>query len=231
MLIMVDGIDGSGKSTVIEAWREALTKDGKKIFSVKEFCLTRGRLPLPEDAADADVIFSAEPTNVWIGAAIREEMIKSDANYSAAAVATAFSLDRLVLYSRFLNPARESGKFIIQDRGVSSSIAYQPIQSPDIDLDFVLSLEGNKFAMEHAPDVLFICNVSAEVAWKRLAERALKKDDAIFERREFLEKLVARYRSDWFRKLFESRGTKVVVFNGEADMDTMKEEAQKMLPL
>ncbi|MBF8280865.1 MAG: thymidylate kinase [Candidatus Magasanikbacteria bacterium] len=229
MFIMVDGVDGSGKSTVIGAWREMLTEKNQRLFDLKDFCKKNGRLPLPKDGADADVIFSGEPTSVWIGGAVREEMIKTGANYSASAIATAFSLDRLVLYSRFLNPLRASGKLIIQDRGVSSSIAYQPIQSPDIDLDFVLSLEGNQFALEHKPDVLLICQVTPETAIQRLSGRTDKKDNAIFERAEFLAKLAARYESDWFRELFEARGTKVMVFNGETDLVTMKKEARDKL--
>jgi len=221
MFIIIDGLDGSGKSLIVNGLAEHFKNQGKKVFELKEFWKTSNSLPEPEELFGYDVIITAEPTYSMVGIAIRQEIIKNhNRNYSVLATATAFSLDRLILYKRIIIPLLEKGKIIIQDRSVTTSIVYQPIQAEPLSLAKVLGLEGNRLALENRPDLLIIADVNAEVCAERLAARSDKKDNAIFENLAFQKKAYKRFKSKWFRKLFEERGSKVVYL----DADKSKQE-------
>jgi dTMP kinase len=228
--VIIDGLDGSGKSLIVNGIAEHLKAQGKKVFELKEYWKTSSSLPEPEELFDYDVIISAEPTYSFIGRAIREEIIRhNERNYSVLATATAFSLDRLILYKRIIIPLLERGKTIIQDRSVTTSIVYQPIQAEPLSLKKVLNLEGNSLALEHRPDLLIIADIKAEVCIERLGKRDDKKDNAIFENLGFQKKAYKRFRSKWFRKLFEERGSKVVYLDADKSKQEVVDGAIRLL--
>ncbi len=229
MFIMIDGIDGSGKSTIMNAWTEQLISEGKSVFNIKDYWNKHHSHPQAEELQTYDVIISAEPTTVWVGAAIRQEIIANDTNYSALATAAAYSLDRHILYTRLLIPLLQAGKIVIQDRGVSTSLCYQPIQDSDLSVERVASLEGNALALDHRPDHLIIADVDVEKALDRLGGRHEKKDDAQFEKKEFLEKAKQSFLSETFQKNFLSRGTQVHTLNTDENIDIMKTKAIELL--
>lgn len=229
MFIMLGGIDGCGKGFIAKIIAEEFIKRGMKIFDLREFEKKEKKIPEFKEVKNADVYLSAEMTYAWIGAALREEITrKSNRTYSAESAAHAFALDREILYKRFIIPARNAGKIIIQERGVESSIAYQPIQDDSIALDDILALPGNQLALQNAPDILIIPKLSAETAIKRLAARSEKQDGSIFERLDFLQQLAKRYYSADFKKIFEDRGTKVVYINTEGTLEETRESAKKL---
>jgi thymidylate kinase len=122
-------------------------------------------------------------------------------------LAHAFSLDREILYKRVMIPALQSGLYIFQERGVVSSLVYQPVQER-IQLSELLRLAGNKLALQYAPHLLIIATVKPETVVKRLGTRE-KKDNSIFDTLSFQRRLDERYRSDWLKLLFERHGSKV----------------------
>lgn len=228
MFIILDGIDGSGKTTIIKTWADYLEKQGKKVFNLVDYWKENEKHPKAEDLMEYDVIISGEPTHAWIGKAIRDEIIQSGNDYSAKATAEAYSLDRLILYKRVVLPLLNAGKIILQDRGVSTSLCYQPIQG-NISMDFVANLSGNIFALEHAPDYLVIANIPADIAMKRLNVRYGKKDNAIFENKPFLEKAQIQFLNPEYQKYFTDKGTKVEVLNVNTEIDIMKTNALDLL--
>lgn len=222
---MVDGIDGSGKSTIVRAIVDELGQN-KRVFDISEWSKKNHALPSLEDCEQADIINSTEPTYAWVGAAIRGELIKKRTSFKTADIAAAFSLDRLILYKRLLIPLLEAGKTIVQDRGVSSTIAYQ---GADLNLEQVIALSGNQLTLEHAPDVLIIADCSADTALKRLAARTDKQDEAIFEDRTFLEELRERYQAPWFQDLWKEKGTKLISFDTEPSIEEVKSQTKKLV--
>lgn len=221
--IIVDGIDGSGKGTVVDAYAAWAQAQGLRVFDVRAFAKEHQRLPEPSEWKGSDLLVSAEPTHCGIGRVIREEIVKDNGrHYTGRTAAEAFALDRLVLYTQVILPALAAGVFVLQERGVPSSIAYQPLQGL-ITLPQLLKLEGNRFALQHRPDLLLIPVCPIPVALQRLGARA-KKDEAIFEKRAFLTKLDKRYRSPWFAKIFRQRGS-IVGFLDTNDnlIETQKE--------
>ncbi|MFH0857903.1 MAG: deoxynucleoside kinase [Candidatus Magasanikbacteria bacterium] len=229
MFIIIDGIDGSGKSTVFKMWAEYLQEQGKKVFDLKTYWNEHHKHPEAEELMEYDVILSSEPTTVWTGAAIRQEMIQNGKDYSPLSLANAYSLDRHVLYKRVLVPLLDAGKIILQDRSVSTSICYQSTQKNGLSMDTIANLEGNAFALEHAPDHFVIANLPAEEAMRRLGKRSEKQDNAIFEKTEFLEKVQQKYLSPEYQKYFLDRGTTLHIFDADKDIESMKLEARKWI--
>lgn len=224
MFIIIDGLDGSGKSTIVGGIASFLKSKGKKVFELKEYWKHSHSLPEPEELYDYNVIVSAEPTFSLVGGAIRDELVKDNSRfYSAFTTATAFSLDRLILYQRIIIPLLKRGKTIIQDRSVTTSLVYQPIQAEPISLKKLLSLEGNQLALKYRPDLLIIADLKPEICIQRLEARTEKKDGVIFENLDFQQKAYKSFHGKWFKKLFEEQGSKVIYL----DAGKSKEEVVK----
>lgn len=226
--IIIEGIDGSGKSTIRDALRADAIAAGKRILDVPAVWKETGDYPSAEAIAAADVVFTAEPSTIWVGRAIRAEFIRNGAGYGAWSTAMAFSLDREIHYRRVVLPARAAGKTIIQDRCVATSIVYQPVQADPIPLEDVLGLPGNALALEHSPDLLLIATLSVDTALSRLAGRHGKDDNAVFERRALLQTFAERYAAPWFRALFTDRGTRVVDISTELPLDEVRDAAREL---
>ncbi len=204
--VMVDGLDGSGKGVAVNSLKEWALKQNMKVLDLREYWKTNEGFP---DINDYDAIISAEPTFTGTGKIIREQLIKNGSKATGKEVADAFSKDRKELYEKIILPARKAGKFIFQERGVITSIVYQPLMENSYTLEEIKNLEGNKFCLNHAPDLLIITVVNPEVVIERLKTRK-KEDDAIFEQLEFQKKIKSIYESDWLKELFESKGSKIV---------------------
>lgn len=229
MLIMIDGIDSSGKSTIVAAWKEYLAAQGNALFDLKDYWKKNGRHPEFSELKAYDFIFSAEPTHVGIGKVIREELIKNGTSYPGKAIAEAYSLDRLILYHKLIIPALAEGKCVIQDRGVSTSLCYQPLTDASITPAWLAALPGNALALEHRPDHLILLTVDAERAMKRLAARYEKQDNAIFEKLDFQKKAAEIFASPEFRQLFAAHGTEVHYLPVDQELAIIKEQAITLL--
>lgn len=224
--IMIDGIAGSGKSTIIRAvqtWAEACQH---RIFRLNDW--TDSAPPRFEDISDYDVYFMYEPTRTWIGRAIRYELSRDDEPYGGEELAHAFSLDRQIMYRRLIIPALNAGKTIIQDRGVSTSLVYQPIMPKSVPLETVMNLPGNRLALAHAPHALILTKLSAEEAMKRIQGR---NDDSkgVFGQLEFMKKIEQRFGESWLKELFESHGTTLHDLDMNGTLEETSLRAQQLI--
>lgn len=224
--IMVDGITGSGKSTVLQAVHDWAVSCQHRVFRLHDW--NGAEPPRFEDLPDADVYFTYEPTRTWVGAAIRYELSQTDHPYGGEELAHAFSLDRQIMYRRFIIPALTAGKTIIQDRGVSSSIVYQPVMPNSVPLETILSLPGNRLALEHAPDALILTRLSAEEAAQRIAGRT-DESKGVFADIDFLRLQEERFASDWFRHLFEQRGATLYELDTWGPMEESHKRATDLI--
>ena len=226
--VIIDGIDGSGKSTIRDALRDFCVENGKRVLDVPGVWCERGDYPTVEEIAAADVVCTAEPSTIWVGKAIRGEIIRTGSAYGNRSTAQAFALDREIHYRKIVIPARDAGKIVIQDRGVSSSIAYQAVRD-GVSLEEVLALPGNDLALRHSPDVLVLATLSVDTALQRLAARAGKHDDSRYEHRADLEALAERYAAAWFRDIFAARGTRIVELSTEPDIAAVRAAAVDLM--
>jgi len=227
---MVDGLDGAGKGVVIDSLKKHLKDNDKSIFDLREYWKEHNDIPELSELMEYDVICSAEPTFSMVGKVIREEIVRdNDRKYSGISTAHAFALDREILYRKLLIPAKNAGKIILQERGVVTSIIYQPIQLEKINLKDIINLPGNRLALKNAPDILILMKVEPVVVMNRLKQRG-KKDHAIFENLLFQRKVEQRYESDWLKKLFVNFGSKVVYLdtNPPRTVEDTQENAAKI---
>ena len=205
---MVDGLDGSGKGVVVDSLKDWAIKKKLKVLDLREYWKTKQGFP---DIKGYDAIISAEPTFTGWGKKIRGHLIKTGSKASGEEIAEAYSKDRKELYGQIIIPALKQKKYIFQERGVVTSLVYQPLQE-GMNLEKVMDLEGNKFCLSHPPDLLILTVVNPEVVMKRLDKRE-KKDNAIFEKLDFQKKIKVIYESNWLKKIFEDKGTKVIFLN------------------
>ncbi len=227
--IVLDGPEGSGKSTVIDHWKQQFEKEGKKIFDLKSFWRTYDCQPEAADVLAADIIFSAEMSYTGIGKVLREELIKNGTNYPPLAIAEAYALDRMILYKKYFIPALALGKTIISDRSVSTSLVYQPLSDQSVTFEKVTNLPGNKIALENPPTDLILLQIEPEVGLKRLATRHGKNDDAIFEHLDFQEKAYKIFMSEEFKSVFTALGTTVHYLPADEEIDIIKQTSSNLL--
>ncbi len=262
-LLVVEGIDGSGKSTILKACKDWATERGLKIFDVVEFSEREHRLPDLKDIGDAQALMAAEPCFCWTGDAIRQEIIARhedrecvtcnakratletatpqtlhdtrcalhDIRYTGLETAEAFALDRLVLFRRVIIPFLQNrpDRIVFKDRGVGSSLAYQPLQDATLTTARLLELSGNAQSTAFAPTLLVLVRTEAAAAMARLEGRTDKQDNVIFEERGFQERLAIRFLSDGVLGPFRQAGTDIVELDGNLPMDAMAAAAQTML--
>jgi thymidylate kinase len=206
--VMAEGIDGSGKGTVIEALKEWAFSKRLKVFDLRSYWKDNDGIPEFDEVKDYDVIISSQPTYSLVGRGLREEMIKDNKRtYSAVSIAHAFSLDREILCRKLIIPALKSKKIVFQERGIVSSLVYQPVEG--VQLQETMNLPGNKLSLQYLQGIIFIVTVSPEAATERLALRT-KKDESIYENLFFLKKLDERYKAEWLKQLLENQGSDVV---------------------
>lgn len=223
---MIDGIAGSGKSTVlraIDAWAQSCEH---RVFRLSDWQdLTP---PKFDDIPDYDVYFTYEPTRTWIGRAIRYELSREDKPYGGEELAHAFALDRQIMYRQLVIPALRAGKTVIQDRGVSTSLVYQPIMPGGIPLEQIRALPGNKLALSHAPHALILTKLSPEEANKRMQAR-IDDTRGVFGNLEFMKKIAARFEEPWLKNLFEKHGTILYQLDTSGTIEDTTKRAQKMI--
>jgi len=156
-LITLEGIDGSGKSTV-----------AKKLQDNPEI-------------RDFEPVFTREPTRGTLTGSAVEKAIQSDTDQLAELFL--FTADHAEHLAKLVKPALESGKSVISDRYSDSRYAYQGVtlktylENP---LEWVKNLHRNWTVV---PDLTFLFDISPEISVKRCGKRG---DQSKFEKIEFL---------------------------------------------
>ena len=230
LFVIIDGLDGIGKGVCLDALKEEASDMGWKIFDVNEYWVKENNIPSFEEIGDVDLLITSEPTYQGIGKHIREKLICKDGmSFSTSVLAQAYSLDRQILYEKLIIPAIEKGINIFQSRSVTTSIVYQKLTGKEdgVNMDFILNLEGNKLALENAPDYLIIPMIkNVEEVMNRLENRA-KEDNCKFENLEFQLKAKEEYESGNFKKIFEGRGTKLEYIDVGRTVEDSKSETKE----
>ena len=140
--LVIEGIDGAGKSTLCKAIGKRLSDDGY------------------------DVIITQEPTHDEIGSFIREKRVK---NISQKAEALLFVADRAVHTERILKWKSE-GKIVICDRYFASTVAYQSseLNGEALDREWLISLNRPVIAN---PDLTVLLDIDPEKGLGRISGR------------------------------------------------------------
>ena len=138
MYIVLEGIDGAGKSTQTELRRQWLEKQGYNTKTI------------------------VEPTDSSIGRLIRNELKKPESteDINQQMLALLFAADRLTLKQEILE-SKSTEKIILSDRSFYSSICYQNNQSIEPEWVYLI----NKYTPK--PDLTIILDLDEKEALKR----------------------------------------------------------------
>ena len=142
ILICIEGLDKSGKTTQSLLLVEALKREG------------------------FDAVYTSEPSSGEIGKFIKRYVLgQKEKRIPVAAEALLFAADRAEHVEREIKPLLEEGKIVISDRYVYSSIAYQGAAG----LDIGWIEEINRMVPE--PDLALYIDVPVEVVIRRFKKR------------------------------------------------------------
>ena len=158
--IAVEGGDGVGKSTQINAIAAWLRKRG------------------------FDVVTTREPGGTPMGVALRDILLHArDKGVGARAEALLFAADRAEHIEKVVRPALASGAVVLTDRHVDSSIAYQSggrgLSANDVAALSAFATDGLR------PDLTVLLDVDPAVAWERSQTRSDAPDKLEAEPAEF----------------------------------------------
>ena len=142
LLITIEGIDGTGKSTLIAALKEKLV--------------------------DLDPVFTREPGATWVGEAVRRA-IKEQTD--PVTEATLFVADHAAHLATLVRPALAEGKLVISDRYTDSRYAYQSVTLEGIIPQPVEWLQAMHNHWSIVPDKTFLLVLSVDAALARLSEK------------------------------------------------------------
>jgi len=163
MLVTLEGIDGSGKTTVWEALRAE-----------------RG----------AGYAFTREPTDSWYGEAVERSIRDADADPLAEAFL--YTADHAAHLSRVVRPALERGDVVVSDRYADSRYAYQGVALAGILDDPMTYLRDVHAPWTRVPDLTVYLDVDSHTGAARAGATNKFEQEAFLERvRENYETLVA----------------------------------------
>ncbi|GGC47564.1 dTMP kinase [Haloferax sulfurifontis] len=139
MLVTLEGLDGSGKTTVWEALHDAYP----------------------------DAVFTREPTSdSWYGEAVNRAIDDDDAD--PLATLFLFTADHADHLSRVVRPALADGDLVVSDRYSDSRYAYQAAALSDSDLrrpmEYIMGIHA---AFTRPPDKTIYLDVDPETAAAR----------------------------------------------------------------
>lgn len=181
-LIVCDGNNGAGKSSVIRAIEEHLISLNHQVVVTREPGGTRIGEKIRGVVLDPETPELCDTTELLLFAAARAQHLK----------------EKII-------PAIEAGMIVICDRFTPATIAFQHY-GRGIPLSLVQSI--NSFALEgFAPDLNIILDVDPDVGMRRVASRGEGLDRMEMQQREFL----MRARDGFLRQAEQSPETFVVV--------------------
>ncbi len=146
LFVTVEGVEGSGKTTVTQSLAEKLQQKGFR------------------------VLVTAEPGDTPLGARIRELLVNFSERTSWAE-AFLFLADRAEHVKRVIRPALERGETVLCDRFTDSTIAYQAF---GLGLSLGAIIELNRIAADGlVPDLTLILDVDPKIGLQRVKDKTV----------------------------------------------------------
>jgi dTMP kinase len=162
VLIVVEGPEGAGKSTLVRALADRLQAEGRPVVTVRE------------------------PGGTPVAEAAREVVLRFPHDMTPVAELFLFLTARADLVQRIIRPALEAGDVVIADRYNLSTVAYQVAGGglPLEEVDQAIRLATGGLV----PDVTLVLDIPVEVGRERqrlahkVQDRFERQDDAFHRR-------------------------------------------------
>lgn len=200
LYIVLEGIDGSGKTTQVERLVSSLEKQGKEVVRTRE-----------------------PRKNVGLIGKLIQEILHGKANISPVAFQYLFSAERQMHHQEVILPSLQAGKVVVSDRCFWSAIPYgvldkeEKIEKNSIQQKLVAQSILSFYHEFTVPDITFYLDVSLDTALERIA-----KDDSIseiYEDRAQLSCAIEGYQ--WLLQEFPKEFT---IVNANKSVDTVARE-------
>ncbi|MCA0758302.1 dTMP kinase [Paenibacillus sp. N4] len=186
IFITIEGGEGAGKSTLIERLSNMMLERGKSVLTTRE----PGGIPIAEQIRSvildkAHVTMDARTEALLYAAARRQHLVEK------------------------VVPALQQGQFVICDRFVDSSLAYQG-HARGLGMDAVWEI--NRFAIQELmPDLTIYMDVTPETGLSRISQAAEREVNRLdLEQMSFHEKV-----REGYHLLLEKFPERIVLINAE----------------
>jgi len=166
MLISIEGGEGAGKSSVLNAMRERLAERG------------------------LEVVVTREPGGTIGGEAIRQLLLDPAGKLADETELLLMFAARAQLVREVVTPALQRGAAVLTDRFTDASFAYQG-GGRGIDMGVIAELE--RWAAGVKPDLTFLLDVGVDIGHARVRSRGATLDRIETEQSDFFERVRATY--------------------------------------
>ena len=167
-LITIEGIDGSGKTTLATALREALA-----------------------ERTDASVELLREPGGVAAAERIRELVMDRTLSIAPRAEALLYAAARAQLVQERVRPLLEAGTWVLLDRFIDSSLVYQG-GGRELGIDEIRRLNSFGTA-DLTPDRTLLLRIDPDAGRARQAGRGSTPDRLELEDEAFFSRIATAY--------------------------------------
>jgi dTMP kinase len=185
--LVLEGLDGAGTTTQSERLVRRLHDRG------------------------LDVVRTAEPTDGPVGRLIRSTLRREPGAPSRGTLPWMFAADRADHLARLVEPALAAGSWVVSDRYLPSSLAYQSL---DVPIELVDAL-NRAFRV---PDLVLYVRVPVDVALARIGSRGAARE--VYEERALLERVAVAY--DAVMGRLGDRGWPIRTIDGAAGVDEVE---------
>ena len=199
--IVLEGIDGCGKTTQINELYKWLPESG---------LINK----------NATLIKTREPGGSLLGKEIRDMILKNNNSYSPSILTELllYAADRAEHISKIILPALQNGNWIISDRFSGSTLAYQGY-GREINIDMVKRLD-NIVCQNINPDLTIFLEISPEESILRRKNKVADRIEA--EGLEFLKKV-----NDGFKLIALENNWEII--EASDDLNLISQQIQTLL--
>lgn len=199
---MLEGIDGSGKTTIGKSIQKELKQMDKKSY------------------------FTCEPTNYQIGRIIRK-VLSGEIESDPFIHALLFAADRYEHLEKYIWPRLRNGNIVITDRYVLASIAYQGAKGVDPDLIWKINMTLPNFLI---PDLTILLDILPKDSLRRTTKRG--KADAFEKAGYLYYNSVRNNYLNFFRKLvrkYESSNHHFEIVDATASLEEVIRDVKQLI--
>ena len=166
--VVIEGLDGSGKGTLINI--------------LKNYLLSKGY-------SNDEILVTQEPSKSKFGVEVKKLLKEEkDPSSNATKFLDLYVRDREEHLRNEIVPALEKGKIVLCDRYKYSTIVYQSIQG--IPKEDIIELHEEMLI----PDLVLILDLPVDVALGRIGADEKREELEKFEKKEFLQKVRAAFK-------------------------------------